>query len=302
MGAQRRMTKMIDVARHAGVSLKTVSRVLNNEPYVQSALREKVREAVRELGYVPSASARNLRSNRTYSIHLFSHSLRSNFVNSVQFGALHTCQLAGYRLVVTLLDQTKITTTAHLRAWFQTLVRSGKPDGVILVPPMWNDPEISRIMAELDIPVVRIGPNDIENSGATVTIDDHAAAREAVQHLLQLKHTRIAFVRGKENQDATHLRFAGYTEALEAAGVAVDSHLVKPGRFDFSSGLSAGSELLSLPNNKRPTAIFAANDHMAAGVLVAALKAGLHMPGELSIMGFDDSEIAETLWPPLTTV
>ncbi len=296
------MTKMVDVARHAGVSVKTVSRVLNNEPHVQSTLREKVRAAVRELGYVPSASARSLRSNRTYSIHLFSHSLRSNFVNSIQFGALQSCQEAGYRMVVTMLDQSKISDKDQLRTWFQTLVDSGRPDGVILVPPMSNDFQISEVMAELNIPVARIGPNKIDDGGATVTIDDRAAAREATQHLLDFGHTRIAFVRGKEDQDATHERFDGFSDALNAAGLDVDPDLVKPGLFDFQTGLSAGTDLLSLPKKKRPTAVFAANDDMAAGVLVAAHKLGVQVPSELSIIGFDDSEIAETMWPALTTV
>ena len=296
------MTKMIDVARHAGVSVKTVSRVLNNEPHVQSTLREKVRAAVRELGYVPSASARSLRSNRTYSIHLFSHSLRSNFVNSIQFGALQTCQDAGYRMVVTMLDQSKISDKDELRAWFQTLVDNGRPDGVILVPPMSNDFQISEVMADLNIPVARIGPNKIEDGGATVTIDDRAAAREATQHLLDFGHKRIAFVRGKEDQDSTHERFKGYSDALQDADLKIDPDLVKPGLFDFQTGLTAGTELLGLPKKKRPTAVFAANDDMAAGVLVAAHKLGVQVPSELSIIGFDDSEIAETMWPALTTV
>ena len=296
------MTKMTYVARHAGVSLKTVSRVLNNVPHVQSALRDKVRESVRDLGYVPSASARSLRSNQTYSIHLFSHSLRSNFVNSFQFGALQACQVAGYRMVVTMLDQSKITGAEALRNWFEILVNSGKPDGVILVPPMSNDPEISAIMSELGIPVVRIGPTHIEGGGSTVTIDDRAAATEATQHLLDLGHQRIAFVRGKEDQDSTHERFEGFRAALGAANMSPNPDLMKPGAFDFESGLAAGNELLSLPAEDRPTAVFAANDHMAAGVLVAALKAGIQVPNELSIIGFDDSEIAETMWPTPTTV
>ena len=296
------MTKMIDVARHAGVSLKTVSRVLNNEPYVQPALRGKVREAIRELGYVPSASARSLRSNRTYSIHLFSHSLRSNFINSVQFGALQTCQVAGYRMVVTMLDRAKNSGVDRLRAWFDILVRNGKPDGVILVPPLSNDTGISKVMSEMNIPLVRIGPNEIEDGGGTVSIDDQAAAEEATKHLLGLGHRRIAFIRGKEDQDATHIRFRGYSEALNQVGLTVDSDLVLPGLFDFESGLAAGERLLSQSSDKRPSAVFAANDYMAAGVLVAAHKAGIRVPQDLSIIGFDDSEIAETMWPALTTV
>lgn len=294
------MAKMTDVARHAGVSIKTVSRVLNNEPHVQDALREKVRLAVRELGYVPSASARSLRSNRTYNIHLICHSLRSNFVAAVQFGALGACRTAGYGLVVSMMDPEATGSRKKLHAWFENLIQGGKPDGIILAPPMANDPMISEVIATFDVPIARIGPNRITDTNVTVTIDDRSAAKEAIQLLIDLGHKRIGFVRGKEDQDATHERYEGYCEALREAGLTVDDALVKPGLFDFETGLVAGDEFLKMDNP--PTAVFAANDDMAAGVLVAAHRLGVSVPDELSIIGFDDSEIAEKMWPALTTI
>lgn len=294
------MAKMVDVARHAGVSIKTVSRVLNNEPHVRESLRDKVRRSVVELGYVPSASARSLRSNRTYCIHLVSHSQRSNFVNAIQFGALQACQEQGYRMIVSMLTEEVISDEAKLGEWCESVVKAGKPDGVILVPPMANDPLISRVISGFGIPIIRIGPNQIRDENATIMIDDQAAAREATEHLIALGHKRIAFVRGKEDQGATHERFAGYQRALADHDIAFDATLVAPGLFDFETGLAAGDKFLRMANP--PTAVFAANDDMAAGVLVAAHRLGVAVPDALSIIGFDDSEIAERMWPALTTV
>lgn len=294
------MAKMIDVARHAGVSVKTVSRVLNNEPHVQEKLRVKVREAVRDLGYVPSASARSLRSNRTYSIHMVSHTLRSSFVHAIQFGAQQACQDAGYQMIVSMLSHETTDSAEKFENWCQDIVQAGKPDGIILVPPLSNDPMISEVMNRFDLRAVRVGPNTVEDANATVMIDDRAAARDAVNHLIELGHKRIAYVRGKEEQDATHERYKGYCDALDAAGLEVDERLVKPGVFSFESGLKAGDELLGA--DQPPTAVFAANDDMAAGVLVSAHRHGISIPAQLSIIGFDDSEIAEKMWPSLSTI
>ncbi len=294
------MAKMTDVARHAGVSVKTVSRVLNNEPHVRPQLRDKVQASVAELGYVPSASARSLRSNRTYCIHLINHSLRSNFVNAVQFGALQACQERGYRMSVSMLTADMAVDEALLRDWCEGVVKAGKPDGVILLPPLSNVVLINDVISSYDIPIVRIGPNRIADDNGTVMIDDQAAARDITEHLIALGHRRIAFIRGKENQDATFERFAGYQSALAAHALAFDADLVAPGAFDFESGLAAGDRFLRMENP--PTAIFAANDDMAAGALVAAHRLGVQVPEAVSIAGFDDSEIAEKMWPALTTV
>lgn len=294
------MAKMVDVARHAGVSIKTVSRVLNNEPHVRESLRDKVRKSVSELGYVPSASARNLRSNRSYSIHLVSHALHSNFVNALQFGALQACQERGYRMTVSMITPETAEDRTLLRTWCEDTLATEKPDGVILVPPMSNVAMISEVIGESDIPIIRIGPNRIRDNNATVMIDDQAAARDATEHLIAHGHRRIAFVRGKEDQDATHERFAGYQRALAEHDIGFDSALIAPGLFDFETGMAAGDKFLRMPDP--PTAVFAANDDMAAGVLVAAHRLGVAVPDALSIVGFDDSEIAEKMWPALTTV
>ena len=294
------MTRMVDVARHAGVSVKTVSRVLNNEPYVQDALREKVRDAVRALNYIPSASARSLRSSRSYRIHIISHSFNSSFMHAIQFGALREGQSAGYQAIVTFLDPDRAGEEAYVTEVLNRICADGKPDGVILLPPLSQDVALNAAVSARDIPIARIGPNNVDDTNATVLIDDRLAAREATEHLIALGHRRIGFVRGKEDQDATHERFAGYRDALDAAGISHDPELVEPGLFDFETGLEAGSRLLDL--STPPTAIFAANDDMAAGVLVAALQRGVAVPDDLSIMGFDDSELASKLYPALSTV
>lgn len=294
------MAKMIDVAHKAGVSIKTVSRVLNNEPHVKDNLREKVRAAAREVGYIPSTPARRLRSRRSYTIHMVSHSHRSNYVNAIQFGAMQTCQEDGYQLIMSLMDDLRDLSEEALKARFGKLIETTRPDGLILVPPLSNDERLFDVLNAFDVPVARVGPNDIPAAQIIVKIDERAAARELTSHLVELGHRRIAFVRGKEDQNATHERFAGYSDALAAAGISLDASLVMPGDFNFESGLEAGHALLARAD--RPTAVFAANDDMAAGVLMAAHRMGLEIPRDVSIVGFDDSELAEKMWPALTTV
>lgn len=294
------MAKMVDVARHAGVSLKTVSRVLNNEPHVQETLRAKVRRSVHELGYIPSASARSLRSNRTYSMHFLAPLDCTNFVHAIQFGASLACQEQGYRLITSFMPDEAASDEAIMRNWFKNLTETGVPDGVVLVAPQSNEAFISKVISEYDVPIVRIGPNDIDDDNFTVTIDDRAAAIEATQHLIDLGHRRIGFIRGSEDQGATQERFLGYQAALDAAGIAFDAELVAPGNFLFESGLKAGEKFLRMKNP--PTAIFAANDDMAAGVLVAANRLQVAVPEALSISGFDDTIFAEKIWPALTTI
>ncbi|MEP6342774.1 MAG: LacI family DNA-binding transcriptional regulator [Maricaulaceae bacterium] len=293
------MVKMVDVAKSAGVSTKTVSRVLNNEPHVRDNIREKVLKAVKELGYIPSASARHLRSNRSYALHIISHTLNSNFVNAIQSGALFTSQKHGYKLVLSLLETSENTAEQTIE-WCENLVAKNKPDGFILIPPYNNDKIINNTLAELKIPIIRIGPNNISDNNETILIDDFAAARDIVNHLISLGHKRIAFVRGLEDQDSTHKRFQGYKRALEDANIKFDDKLVFCGEFDFVSGMIAGEKMLDLSNP--PSSVFAANDDMAAGVLVSALKRNIKIPEQLSIAGFDDSELAEKMWPQITTV
>jgi len=295
------MVRMVDVAKHAGVSLKTVSRVLNNEPHVQEKLREKVTASVEELGYVPSASARSLRSRRSYTFHLISHDIKGNYINMIQSGALIASQKHGYSLLVTLLDLETLNDAAALEDWSKAFVEDRRPDGVILVPPHSENPLLNDLLNRAGIPISRIGPSKInDQNNVNITIDDRVAAKQVTNHLIALGHRRIAFVRGLEDHGATHDRFNGYCDALNEAGIPIDNTIVKPGEFSFASGMHAGLELFALAD--RPTAVFAANDDMAAGVIVAAYRENIKVPEDISVMGFDDSELAERIWPTLSTV
>ena len=295
------MVRMIDVAEKAGVSLKTVSRVLNNEPHVQDKLRQRVLDTVEALGYVPSMSARSLRSSRTYTLHLITRNIEGNFINTVQSGALRACQKHGYNLLATMLSFEILNDPKALRKWCKEFIETKRPDGVILVPPHSDNPLFNQLFSEANIPISRIGPNDIDDkNNANITIDDRSAARDVTEYLISLGHRRIGFVRGYEDQGATHRRYDGYCDALNAANIQIDPELVKPGKFSFESGMEAGRELLNMDN--RPTAIFAANDDMAAGVIVTAYMNNLKIPEDISVAGFDDSELAARIWPSLSTV
>ena len=165
------------------------------------------------------------------------------------------------------------------------------PDGAILVSPLSNDPRINDTLKDMSIPIARIGPNDIEDDQIEVKINEREAAREITQYLIDSGHSRIGFIRGKEDQNATIERYEGYKQALKESQISLDKTLVHSGNFEFEGGLRAGEELLKM--KEPPQAVFAANDDMAAGVLSAAHRKGLNLPSQLSVVGFDDSEIAD---------
>lgn len=292
--------KMKDVADLAGVSIKTVSRVLNNEPHVQDKLRRKVREAAEKLDYVPSQSARSLRGSRSYDINLVCHHPDSAYVNAIQFGAVIACQELGYQLSISLVEKLEEKSIAEIREAFETVMRRRRPDGVVLLAPYANDEKIGFVLQEMGIPVVRVGPVDLQKQGLLVEIDDYQAAIEVVKHLTDLGHKRIGFIRGSENQRSTHVRFSGFSVAMEAAGLKVDPDLVRPGAFSFESGYEAGQYFLGL--KEPPTAVFSSNDDMAAGLVAAYTERGLKVPADLSVVGFDDASIATCMRPFLTTV
>ncbi|MEP0391788.1 MAG: LacI family DNA-binding transcriptional regulator [Erythrobacter sp.] len=292
--------KMKDVAELAGVSIKTVSRVLNNEPHVQDKLRRKVKEAVERLNYVPSQSARSLRGNRSYDINLISHSRNSPYINSIQFGAVIACQKLGYQLSISLFEELNGKPIDAIRAAFEALMLHRKPDAVMLVAPYAGNEKIDYVLQELGIPVVRIGPVDISHRGVLVEIDDHKASIELTQHLIGLGHKRVGFVRGIEDQRATHVRYSGFCVAMDAAGLSVEESLVRKGEFDFESGFEAGEYFIGL--EAPPTAVFCSNDDMAAGVVSACTVSGVKVPEEMSVVGFDDADVATRMRPLLTTI
>jgi LacI family transcriptional regulator len=289
-----------DVARLAQVSIKTVSRVMNNEPGVHPDTRALVRKAIAELRYRPKQSARSLAGARSYLIGLLYYDPSAQFVAGVQQGATLRCREAGYHLVVESLHDD----APDLREQIDRMVSALRPDGMILTPPLCDNPEVLRALHESRTPCVLVSPGRHARGEAkdvpSVRMDDVRAAEETTNLLLSLGHERIAFVKGLPTQAASALRHQGFLRAMRAHGVPVDESCVVAGRFDFASGIEAAHHLLSLA--EPPTAVFASNDDMALGVLAAAQALGLSVPAELSIAGFDDSPASSLVWPALTTV
>lgn len=287
-----RPATIIDVAREAGVSFKTVSRVLNGETNVREETRVKVLEAVRTLNYRTNHHARNLRAQQSHIICLFYSDPSRNYLGEVQLGALQQCQAEGYNLITEDCGGNHASLLA-LRA-------ETRLAGAILTPPLSDDQELIQELKMRDVPFVRISPAELLDDGLSVSMDDTAAAKDMMAYLIGLGHRRIGFIKGASHHAQAARRFAGYQEALKEAGLALEPELVREGDFLFDSGLSGAEGLLAakIP----PTAIFASNDDMAAGVLAAAYRKRISVPAQLSVVGFDDTSLASTISPSLTTV
>jgi LacI family transcriptional regulator len=286
---------IIDVAKKAGVSIKTVSRVLNKEPTVHPETRALVLEVVAELNYRPQLSARSLAGAKSFLIGLLYFESSAHYVAGVQRGATLRCRQADRHLVVESLQSDGAETQSQIEHMLAAL----RPDGMILTPPICDDPKVLATLRANQTPCVLISPAADDAPGmAKVMMDDALAAEELTELLIGLGHARIAFIQG--HQSASERRQRGFERALAAHGLVADPALVVPGAFDFDSGVAGAQRLLDLA--VPPTAVFAANDDMALGVLAAAQRRGLEVPKDLSIVGFDDSRAATLVWPPLTTV
>ncbi|MDB5736949.1 MAG: transcriptional regulator [Sphingomonas bacterium] len=285
-----------DVALKAGVSPKTVSRVMNGEAHVRAAVREAVLRVVAELDYRPNAFARSLSSSRSYLLGIFFDDPASGYAASMQRGALAQCRAKGYHLVVEPLDLATAEWESELIASLGAL----RLDGAILTPPLCeHGPLLDRFDA-LQLPYVRVSPGEEGRRSGSVDMDELRAAQEMTAHLIALGHRDIGFVQGNPTHGASPKRLAGYLAAMREAGLPVLDGRVAEGDFSFRSGLAAGEAMLR--DAARPTAIFASNDDMALGVSVAAMKHGISVPGALSIAGFDDAAPSRIAWPPITTI
>ena len=285
-----------DVARYAGVSTKTVSRVINDEPFVAESTRAKVVAAKRELGYVPNVSAQRLASGRSHVLGLVFHNAAWNYINIVQRALLEECHLEGYGMLMNPCDIERPADQQEILR----LVAQQTVDGFIFTPPCDNITSLLEQLQSQCIPFVRLAPRDCQVPLPYVAPDDWQGGYDMTQYLLSLGHERIGFVMGNPDHQASHDRLAGFKAALEAHQVPFDPSLVTAGDFQFESGLSGGRVLLE--TNPRPTAIFACNDDMAAGLLAAAHELGIAVPETLSVAGFDDVPLAQQVWPSLTTV
>jgi LacI family transcriptional regulator len=285
-----------DVARAAGVSIKTVSRVLNKERYVRTETRQRVEAAMAALAFSPSMAARTLAGGRSFQIALLYDNHSPFYIHQIQDGVWARCREEGVRMLAQPVDVAAETLAAEVGG----LIDQTHVDGIILSSPVTDSPVVLAELERRGIPFVRISPGTNHAITSSVFMDDAQAADDMTTHLINGGHRRIGFIIGHPNHMASDQRHFGYRRALDRAGIAYEPGLVRPGEFDFASGAKAAEILLSMP--QPPTAIFASNDDMAAGVLSVAHHRGIAVPDQLSVAGFDDTELASAVWPPLTTI
>ena len=298
MGLSRipRAITIDDVADRAGVSAKTVSRVLNNEPNVRATKREIVMKAARDLGYRPNPAARSLAGAKSFLLaHLHDNPV-PEYVSAVNTGIYEACRAQGYFLLPEPVDRSRPDFLDRLQQFLMT----SRADSVVLSPPLCDDERVISLLEDTETDYASLSPSEAREGVATVRMDDRLAAKDIVKHLISLGHTRIALISGPESGNAAAGRRHGYVDALSEAGLEIDHHAIITGDYSLRSGLEAARFLLARP--KPPTAIFAANDDMAVGAMTAIMAAGLSIPKDISVAGFDDTRLASAVWPALTTI
>ncbi len=285
-----------DVATAAGVSAMTVSRVVNDERNVRESTRAAVLAAIKRLNYSPNVAARSLAAGAASRIGLLYANPSAAYLSQFLVGALKGARKAGCYLVLEACESERPSEQAKATRAF---VESGI-DGVVLGPPLSQSSAIHAALTALDTPFVTVAMGLPKAGSRNVRIDDFAAAYEITGHLLSLGHRRIGFIRGHPTHVASIERERGFRAALEDAGIDAANAQVEQGFFSYRSGLDAAERLLQ--QRPRPTAVFASNDDMAAATVNVAHRQGLHVPRDLSIVGFDDTQPARTVWPELTTI
>ncbi|GHO81552.1 LacI family transcriptional regulator [Ktedonobacter sp. SOSP1-85] len=287
-----------DIARLAGVSRSTVSRVLNSQPSVRPAVRDRVQEVIIAHGYTPQAAARQLATQRTRSIGLILPDNVYNLFGNPIFalmsqGVSQVCAQQGYTSLLFMGRQ-----DMNEQDMFKML-RGREFDGVVLISSNTND-TYAAFLKETGIPYTRIGHEPGLDDLRYVDVDNVEAARIGVKHLISLGHWRIAMLKGLARDTCTSDRYQGYKEALEEAGIPLDPELVGDGDWSTASGYELTKRFLRL--ERPPTALFSSNDMMVAGVIRAAHEQGRSVPEDLAIVGFDDLPQTTMIFPDLTTI
>ncbi len=291
-GRPARGATVVDVAKRAGVSSMTVSRVINGRTGVSEETRIVVEEAIKALSYTPNVAARNLVTSSELRIGVIYWNASAAFMSEFLTGVFEEASSRGARLVLLKGEGGRPPKAEAV----EELVASGL-SGVVLAPPLGEAPDLLRVLRQAECAMAAVGAYQSPGT-ICVRIDDRAAAYQMTRLLLDHGHRQLGFILGNPDQAASAERMAGFYAAVrETGGVEVQ---VAQGDFTYMSGLSAAEQLLSLP--KQPTAIFASNDDMAAAVVSVAHRRHLDVPGELTVVGFDDTTVANTIWPPLTTV
>lgn len=283
-----------DVARAADVSLMTVSRVVNRGNNVSEATRKKVMAAIEQLGYVPNQAARNLAGGKEIRIALLYSNPSSAYLSEFLMGSLGESSEAGAQIIVEYCEEGVSPDRLAEK------LAAHRANAVLLPPPLCDDRRLLKRLADPGLPMAQIATGKPLPDTYAVTIDDAGATEQLVRYLIGQGHERIGFIAGNPNQTVSELRHAGYIKALDDAGIGLASELIAQGDFSYRSGLLAAEQLLAVL--ERPTAIVASNDDMAAAAVAVAHRFGLDVPGDLSVCGFDDSTMATTIWPELTTI
>ena len=304
MPRRRQAVTIKHVAADAGVSLQTVSRVVNKEPNVRPEMMERVQASIAKLGYVPSIAAQRMGGSRSYLIVALNDRDRTiadwrerqgrDWVDQMLLGGMLTCAEHGYRMIVELVD----THGDHIERELLAAIAALQPDGVILTPPHSQNAVITRLLHEHGISFARIGTLR-DGPGFALTMDDERAARLATEHLQQLGHRRIGFVAGPPDFELSGWRVDGWRASMAAAGLATDG-LLGEGDFGYDSGLRAAAALLD--GGDPPTAIIASNDQMAIAALAAVRQRGMKVPADVSLVSFDDTPVVRFTHPPLAAV
>lgn len=304
MARRRQAVTIKHVAAEVGVSLQTVSRVINNEPNVRPQMKERVQAAIDKLGYVPSIAAQRMSGSKSYLILALNDRERtiedwrarqgSDWVDQMLLGGMLKCNELGYRLIFELVD----THNDHVERELRAMIAALQPDGVILTPPHSDNPLITGLLSKHDIPFARIGSRG-NGGGIPLIMGDEGAARMATRHLIDLGHERIGFITGPDDYALSSWRTAGWRGEMNDAGLANDAFCVD-GDFSYESGLRAARQLLSQAS--RPTAIVASNDQMAMAAIEVARENDLTVPQDLSVVSFDNTPMARFNSPPLTAV
>jgi LacI family transcriptional regulator len=283
-----------DVAAYVGFAPMTVSRVINGEDNVRKETREAVQAAIAKLKYSPNLAARTLAGADPVRVGMLYSNPSAAFLSEFLVGSLEQARLSHVQLVVEKCDADQ-----HEDEVVRELLATGV-DGIILPPPLCDSKRIHAVITKAGAVAVAVASAMPRAGLLAVRIDDHAAAVAMTRHILSLGHSRIGFIIGKPDQTASAQRLAGYKAALAEAEIPVDNALIRQGLFTYLSGLKAAEQLLSLP--QPPTAIFASNDDMGAATVAMAHRQHLDVPKDLTVCGFDDTELSRSIWPELTTI
>ncbi len=304
MARRKQAVTINHVAAEAGVSLQTVSRVINNGSNVRPEMRQRVQAAIDKLGYVPSIAAQRMSGSRSYLILALNDRDRTiadwrarqgtDWVDQMLLGGMLKCAEHGYRLIIELVD----THNDHVQRELAAAIAALQPDGVILTPPHSDNPLITALLTKSRIPFARIGSRAV-GEGIAMTMDDEGAARLATRHLLDLGHRRIGFVAGSVEYQLSGWRVDGWRAEMADAGAGTDG-LLAAGDFSYASGEAAANALLDQPDP--PSAIIASNDQMALAVIAVADRMGLAIPRQLSLVCFDNTPLVRFTRPRLTAI